>query len=154
MFSAYVSSTAIAETAGYIYIIFSAGVNKALYIGQTRQQLGALGRFSQHISLANSNTFIQRVCAVKGFDSVKLEDVNFFAYRLPDIQCFHGKSRDYREAVEYLVQSEVLNLVCENKIAIPVVSRVVSNPYKRELFVQRASKEIINELQPCLMKLI
>jgi hypothetical protein len=98
----------------------------AAYIGQTNSKLGVLGRYSQHLSYTNSNTFKQRVAAMEKQESVNLGEVFGSFYELPKYKRYTNSSTDYREAVEALVQYNLINSFALSGLG--VVSRVTKNP--------------------------
>ena len=70
-FEVAVSDGAIGTKAGYIYVI-AVPRHRVLYIGQTRNALGAIGRLAQHISQSAGSTLRSRVARHLGFESVDL----------------------------------------------------------------------------------
>ncbi|TLS77931.1 hypothetical protein FE236_02185 [Mariprofundus erugo] len=136
MYSLVLDNGDIAKHAAYIYAIYAEGF-RALYVGQTFSRSGALGRLSQHLSDTSSNTFKQRLCAQFGYATVKVGAVRFFAFKLSEEhESFYLESRDYREAVEMLVQCKVLSELSSRKKNVVVVSRVSSNAYTRLKYIQ------------------
>lgn len=107
-----------------------------MYIGQTFGGRGAIGRLAEHLSLGTGSTFRKRLCQVKNFEDVAIGRVRFAAHRLSDHSVFHDDARDYREAVEVLVQYQLLNELLSRKLALGVVSRVTSNAYTEQDFVK------------------
>ena len=142
---AYVSSTDLGVFAGYIYLIFVPSLPVA-YVGQTRSTYGAIGRFTQHISRTDSNTFLQRVSAILKLEDVVLRDVNFYACRLPNENRFHGASSEYREAIEGSVQISLLRRFEVENVRAPLVSRVRLNAYSSQSDISHIADEIAGEL--------
>jgi hypothetical protein len=125
---AFADSSRIGQPGGYIYLIFAPSVNIA-YVGQTRSAFGPIGRLAQHISNTDSNTFIQRVTTILKLDKAELNNIYFFAAALPAEKKFSESPSEFREAVEGLVQSLLLNLIAKKNPKAILISRVRLNAY-------------------------
>lgn len=138
----------IAKKAPFIYFIFAqvidnqGNVVKALYIGQTLSSLGPMGRLNQHLSDLNFNTFKQRLNTALNYQPNSLKKVHFAAFCLTSRAEFTSNARDYREAIEYLVQQKIINFITSNSIGIVVVSIVRSNNFISQPFVSHEGNEI------------
>ena len=141
MFTAKIYDGRMGNHAPYIYCVLSNQFN-CIYIGQTISQLGSLGRLAQHLSNTNSNTFIQRICSVNNFDEVILNDIDFFASKLPEKTPFLSRATDYREAVEYLINYGVINSLKEKSINLSVISRTKSNAYTKLDSIKKLAENI------------
>jgi hypothetical protein len=95
---------------------------------------GALGRLSQHLSDTNNNTLKQRLSATFKYSDVDPVDVDFFAIRLSPHKTYLD-SREFREAVEHLVQKSAIKFAIDQELQLPVISRTDSNAYVRQQFV-------------------
>jgi hypothetical protein len=124
-----VHDAALPKRAPYVYgILLKLEAASILYIGQTTSWTGALGRLAQHLSETAGATLRQRVeaiCNVTEIDGLSLE---FAAVRLAPQRSFWADEPDYREAVESLVQHQVLNALYERRIPACLISRVDPNP--------------------------
>lgn len=126
-------SSDIGSNCAYIYCITAETPvfkkdHKFLYIGQTRQSLGALGRLAQHLSENYEvNTFRQRVEATSKVNNVQLENIYFYTMPFSPLKVFSTIDSYYREAVESLVQDKVLDWIISSKFNVAVVSRVSNN---------------------------
>lgn len=76
-----------------------------------------------------ANTFQQRVCALFGYEEVALKNVEFAAVPLTDRQELNSDAREYREAVEFLVQQAIIEIVKTEGLRCAVLSRVAAGPY-------------------------
>lgn len=133
-----------------IYGVLETGV--ALYVGQTRGRTGALGRLSQHLSDTPWNTYLQRLSDFYRSEEVRLEKVDLVAIRFAQAKIFEAKSADYREAVEDLVQCNLIDWVIEHKLAIGVVSRTRPNSYSRIQEVQEEANRISETLESWILE--
>lgn len=125
----YLSNIFDGNSKSYIYIWHSSKF-RICYVGQTNGVMGVLGRAYQHLNPNGmSNTLRKRFEQEEG---IKLEEVNdffLFSYCLPTIAEFLSIESSYREAVEYLVQYQLI----EMRTALPyhlkfkIISQVRTN---------------------------
>lgn len=140
-----ITDASIALRKGFVYCVFAPRF-RAAYVGQTCGGFGALGRLGQH--LADGGTFRKRLCENFGYEDVDIGPIVFEAFQLDFAQPeFHERVRDYREAVEAIVQFELLNLLARDR-AVPcvVVSRVALNGYVRASFVRTAASAAVERI--------
>lgn len=143
----------IAKRSQFLYTIYGVFENHAtLYVGQTRAQAGPLGRFTQHLSDTDSNTYLQRLSYLYHYEDVPLERVNFVAVRFTPEKMFQIDSPVYREAVEDLVQRRLINWVAERKLKICIVSRTRPNSYNKLQDVQEEAERISDTLEPWILE--
>lgn len=140
--SARIDDSSIGFPRGYIYLIFSR-VPSALYIGQTRGGLGALGRLSQHLSQTDSNTFLKRVAHRHNLEDATPSDILFLAVDLPRERRFEGRSSEYREAIEGAVHLTFLKQLCHNGLTAPLVSNYRINGYSRHHDIGLLAEDIV-----------
>lgn len=129
----------IAINGAYIYVIYAPGFN-CIYVGQTRGKYGAIGRLAQHISNSYGNTFKQKIQNYFNLEEPSLGHIEFTAYRLPERQEFLSEATDFREAVEYMIQKNLIYLLTSNHMKIGCVSRVKGNTYQKRDFVVQESE--------------
>jgi hypothetical protein len=138
-----VHNGSLARRAPYIYgILLSFDDITILYIGQTISKTGAIGRLAQHLSDTTGATLRQRLQTrydLMEIDGLALE---FAAVRLGEQSSFWTDEPDYREAVEWLVQLELVNAICGRKLPICVISRVESTAYTRVAYVQSEATRV------------
>ena len=135
----------VAARAGYVYLIFAPEL-PVLYVGQTRAFSGALGRLTQHLTNGNHSTFRQRCQHILGLEELDVGPIRFFACDLGRRREFHSDNSTYREAVEYVVQLELLKHVPDMTVHVgPIVSRVAANGYTSLDWVQRAASRLVEQ---------
>lgn len=143
-----IPNIAIARHRGYVYSVYARGLNfSVLYIGQTALREGALGRLSQHLGDGNANTFLQRLRDYEVRANLSLtgfEGVEFATVPLSQRQEFQGKTRSYREAVEYLVQTQLNQH--QRSLGITIISTVRKSGYCDIDFVEREASSVAREL--------
>lgn len=145
---AYVSRCALAGRSAFLYAVREQSVG-ALYIGQTRNPNGALGRLAQHLSWdTDSNTFRRRVLAVFNIDEIEFKNIEILGVPLPDEPKYQNAARDYREAVESLVHDHVLAALTgpEGLAQLCLVSRAYRHPYRNDAELVTLAKRIGNEI--------
>jgi hypothetical protein len=127
-FALHIDDARLAEKAAFIYCIYSPGF-KAIYIGQTYNTFGALGRLTQHLSNTDNSTLRSRLNKLRSIENASLQDIDFFCHRLPKKRRFVNSNSDYREAVEYRVQYAMMNLRNGAHPPIGIISTVRHNAY-------------------------
>ena len=117
----------------------------------TNHRVGTLGRAAQHLDI--KGTFRQRFEEHNGCSINLSEDLILFSFTLPNDKKFHTVERSYREAVEYLVQKDLL--VLKNKLKHPFepVSWVRTNQRISNSEVKKIATEIVFEFSQALNKL-
>ncbi|MBK6709673.1 MAG: hypothetical protein IPG51_04920 [Chloroflexi bacterium] len=138
-----VHDCSIALNGAYIYVIYAPQFN-CIYVGQTRGNYGAMGRLAQHISDSYGNTFKQKVQRYFDLEEPILGHLEFAAYRLPERQEFLSAATDFREAIEYLIQKNLILMTSRIQMKVGCVSRVKSNAYQKQDFI-KAEGEIASE---------
>lgn len=133
-----ISSVSITDPRAYIYAIHSiCNQKKVIYIGQTNQRNGSLGRLSEHLSNGESATFRQRSMDVTGYEpSGNLE---FASFVLPPERAFQSEAKDYREAVEYLVDYGLREFIVNNNLGVLGIARIKKPSYINDKRVQEIS---------------
>lgn len=121
----YVHSSKIAGASPAIYCLVSLQV-RCIYVGQTNSKLGVLGRFAQHLSNSESNTFKQRVFSIYKYEDIELENIRGTYFCLPRENRFLNNATDYRDAVEALTQDKIIPVAAS--MGMSVISRVQKNP--------------------------
>ncbi len=123
----------------YIYIIYSEA-HKALYIGQTNDRHGVIGRFAAHIG--SQGTLRARLMEI-GIDLNSVGDLNLFAYCLPNDARFISLEKTHREGVEYLVQSRLYRARGKTIPAMQIVSNVMPSGAAALPHIQRTAENIV-----------
>ncbi len=144
MLTVTVSNAACGVQSPYIYCLLARAYGCA-YVGQTFSQYGFLGRLSQHLSGTSAATFRRQLTSICRLDASAIDgcEVVGYAARLPNTKQYG--LQDYREAVEFLVQCDLINLLAKSGTAVTVVSRVRGNGYTKLQYIRSASSRISSE---------
>jgi hypothetical protein len=126
----------------FVYAVYSDDL-RVVYIGETFSYMGALGRLAQHLGRGEHATFRKRVCTVFSYEEVELLDIKLFAIPLKPVKLF--SLGDYRRAVEYSVQLEVLDYFTKRN-GPKIISRVKSNGYCSDHRVKKEAKKVVSEI--------
>ena len=132
----------LARPNGYVYAALVVR-ERMVYIGQTRGQHGALGRFSQHLAFTPPGTLRTRVEQVLRTDLVDLGVVEFAAVQLGPHRQFHAAARDHREAIEALCQYELIEWSVSTDNKVGFISRVGLNGYVRNPAVRAEASRLV-----------
>lgn len=124
----------------YLYIWVSKSHNIA-YVGQTNANAGTLGRAAQHVG--RSGTLRQCFENETGLRLEQIQDLTCISYRLPTSKKFTSTESSYREAVEYLVQTGILDI----RAALNPPIRPISN-------VRYSERSPVEEVIQCANKII
>ena len=87
----------------YIYALCSRS-KRVVYIGQTNDPGGVCARLAAHIG--NNGTFRVRLYE-QGWKVEQIDDLELFAFALPEKAAYTSRDEVYREGVEYNVQSRL-----------------------------------------------
>ena len=142
----------IAKRSPFLYTIYGVledrailyGDRATLYVGQTKDKRGPLGRFVQHLA---GSTYLQRLSDLYHYEEVPLGKVDFVAIRFTPEKMFQIDDRVYREAVEGLVQQKLINWVDEQKLEITIVSQTRENSYSKLPSIQEEADRIFSDLE-------
>lgn len=126
----------------YIYIWFSKK-EKLVYVGQTNNYQGVIGRALQHIE-PETGTLYKRVEDF-GYKLTDIEDFVLLSYPLPREKAYLSSDTSYRISVEYLVQKGLIASKIKSKTPYKLISNVTAGQYTDLKSVQNISKEIIND---------
>ncbi|MEK4009405.1 hypothetical protein [Paenibacillus sp. FSL H3-0333] len=105
----------------YIYIILSKSY-RAVYVGETNDRRGTIGRFRAHIG--SYGTFRKRFEERINEDLENIDDLTLLSYLLPSEQLYTSVASTYRQSVEYLVQIKLLERRASLDKAFKVISEV------------------------------
>lgn len=126
----------------YIYIWFSKK-NRLVYVGETNNANGVLGRAIQHIQ-PGSGTLYTKLYE-KGFDLNEIDDFLLLSYPLPRQKRFLSEETSYRISVEYLVQKILIER--RNEVANPFIllSQVTPGAFTGLAKIQHIAEEIVDD---------
>ena len=140
----------IAKRSPFLYTIYGVLEDHAtLYIGQTKDKRGPLGRFVEHLS---GSTYLQRLSDLYHYEEVPLGKVDFVAIKFTPERMFQIDDRVYREAVEGLVQQRLINWVKEQQLEITIVSRTRENAYSKLQDIREEADRISSDLEPWILE--
>lgn len=135
-----VNSSKVAIRKPQIYIICVMKPEPLVYVGQTCQKNGVLGRFYQHMS---GGTLIE---IMKENGICEFEDVSVMAVDLSEYSIFNDVYSRKREALEYLIQREMKAQGCKTVIPFRVVSRVYHNSEVTDQEIQKLAQKIVKNI--------
>lgn len=123
----------------YIYILYSKR-ERRVYVGQTNEQCGVIGRLAGQVSA--KGTFRSRL-RDEGINLDEIADLHVFAYRLPDDPRYINTDRSHREGVEHLVQKRLHALRADVTPTFNIVSNVEYNATADLPYVRRVADSLI-----------
>lgn len=125
---------------GYIYILYTK-THHSLYVGQTNDRSGVVGRLCAHVS--SDGTFRKRLLEREGISLDEVDDLHVFSYCLPKDPRFISVDRTYREGVEYLVQKQLHTVRGRLRPFMRIVSHVEYSDASRFVLVTQTAQEIL-----------
>ncbi len=126
----------------YIYIWFSK-LNGLVYVGETNNIVGVIGRGCQHVT-HGTGTLFKRLYD-KGYDIDEINDFLLLSYPLPREKRFLTEETSYRISVEYLVQKGLVERRRVSSKPYKLLSNVSPGPYTRLKSMQNIAESIIND---------
>lgn len=126
----------------YIYIWFSKSTG-FVYVGETNNIKGVIGRAIQHIT-NDTGTLYNRVYD-KGYDINQIEDFILLSYPLPREKRFTSEETSYRISVEFMVQKKLIEKRIEQEKPYQTVSFVTPGPFIDLAIVQTLSDDIVSD---------
>lgn len=146
-------------TKAYLYFIYIIDDEIGyLYIGETSEARGAMGRLAYHLQYDNQytdnyyqgSTFVKRLIERTYFDNTQdIMNITMICYDLSEVGDFTGDLyKKNREAVEFLVQDEMRERSVIRKNAVPylIVSKVENNSFTRMSKYQELAKQICDNV--------
>ena len=128
----------------YIYIWYSKQ-GRCIYVGQTNEKHGVLGRARSHIG--STGTLRLRVHEKKGASIEEYDDWNLLSYRLPAQKNYTSIESSHRLAVEYLIQVKLLEIRGDLNPPLQIISNVTYSDYCSQPRIIRLAEEIIEEFK-------
>jgi hypothetical protein len=123
----------------YIYILYSLN-QRALYVGQTAERHGVIGRLCGHI--ATDGTLRTRLYE-HGVELNEVDDLTVFAYCLPEDPRYIGIESAYRQGVEFLVQKGLRMGGGPLHLPLRIVSNIAYNDAAAQPMVIRAADQVL-----------
>ena len=137
----YVSDIEIARQKPYIYCICILRPVALVYIGQSGQKRGVLGRFLGHVD--NDGTLIKKLREV-GVSS--FSDIAVVAMDLTEYKIFNDLYSMSREALEFLINSAMKAKGCKAKIPFEVISYVANRSLVHDFKIQEIAEEVTQKI--------
>jgi hypothetical protein len=137
----YLSDTIIAKRKPFLYCICIQKPTAFVYIGQSSQRQGALGRFVQHLD--NEGTLVKRAREVGVTD---FEEITVVAVDLTDYYIFNGLYSRKRDALEFLIHSSMKAKGCKSVIPFEVISYVSNCSLIHDVNIQRISEDVTQKI--------
>lgn len=128
----------------YIYIWFSKST-KLVYVGETNNIHGVVGRANQHVEHSNG-TLYNRIYD-KGYDLDQIDDFVLLSYPLPREKRFVSEETGYRISVEYLVQKKLIGERINCPVKYSLVSNVEPGPYTDLALIQKLAEDIAEDFR-------
>lgn len=149
-YEAMVSSPSIANRHSYIYILYTTiKDNSFLYVGETEERNGVVGRLAGHLNIDPPGTFLAKITE---YSTNEIEDVcgvNVIAFDVSDYQIFSGDvNKTRRRALEYVIHFGMLKYSCTEEVTIPytVISHVQAQErYINDNKIRAISQEILKK---------
>jgi hypothetical protein len=138
----FISSIFNGQNQSYIYIWVSK-TEKLVYVGQTNEKFGTLGRGYSHIQ--TSGTLRCRCEERVGLSLEQIEDLNLFSYPLPNEPEYISIESSYRLAVEYLVQSKLYEKRKELSPTFQIISNISTNERTSNSKVMKIADSIVED---------
>lgn len=141
-----VSQPGASERYPYVYILYTVNPEAFVYVGETEDLNGAIGRLAGHIKLNNPGTFIKKFMENSNYDVSCLKDIHMIAFDISEHEIFTGEiNKTRRRALEYLLHFKILGFSCDDSVKIPYT--VVSHVQTQERFISdRKINDICNEI--------
>jgi hypothetical protein len=143
MIKTYVSKAFVGIEQAYIYLWYSRAF-KIIYVGMTNNRVGTIGRASQHLN-PNGGTLRKRFYQAFGQSIEEVDDLILLSFPLPRKREYFSEESSYREAVEYLVQRELLLRVDSFQPSYKVISWVRGSPRTTNSEVIGLASSIVEE---------
>ena len=126
----------------YLYIWLSK-LAGAVYVGQTNGPTGSLGRGYAHFR--GRGQLRRQLDSKLGVEPEEFNDFQLVSYLLPESQEFIGPETSYREAVEYVVQTNLQLARGRVRPGFRVISWVRANDRVSDLQVQLLARHISDD---------
>jgi hypothetical protein len=138
----FISSIFNGTNQAFIYIWLSKS-EKMVYVGQTNQRYGTLGRGYSHVQ--STGTLRCRCRERIGLNLEDIDDLYLFTFPLPNSNEFISTESAFRLATEYLVQIGLNKLKKDITPSFVVISNVMTTDNVNNHQVKQISKKIINQ---------
>lgn len=142
----------------YVFSVYSRSRSLgAVYVGQTNDARGPLSRLSGHLSAVERDdgsivgTLASRIEALLHLSLYEVRRWCCDFYALPRERAYEGRSTEFREGVEYLVDKGLRRLLVSAGVGAVVVSQVRFNRATRVTEVRGVAQDILGEVESTLI---
>lgn len=118
-----------------------------VYVGQTLDKRGVMGRWVDHLSRRESSSFFCRLSDIDEDAFDRIADLRILAWDLGDNRSFATVETSHREAVEYLVQKELWTFCGDLDPWLKPISKVRASAAVERDFVRDKAGEIVAEFR-------
>lgn len=151
IYEAMVSSPCIANRHSFIYILYTTvHENSFLYVGETEECNGAIGRLSGHLNCDPPGTFLSKIIEYSTCQVDEVGKIYVIAFDVSEYQIFSGDiNKTKRRALEYVIHFEMLKYSCADEVTIPytVISHVQAQErYINDSRIRAISQEILKRV--------
>jgi hypothetical protein len=141
-----VGSVSVSRCRPYVYLGFSCAEH-IVYVGQTLDKRGFLGRWTDHLARRDRSSFFCRLAEHDEDAFDRITDLRVLAWDLGDNRPFATIETSHREAVEYLVQKELWGFCGELDPWLRPISKVRASAAVERDFVRDKAAEIVTEFR-------
>jgi hypothetical protein len=140
----FISTIFNGSSQAYIYIWISK-TERFIYVGQTNERFGTLGRCLSHIQ--PNGTLRMRCLERVGLELELINDLHLVSFLLPPTSDFISNNSSFRLAVEYLVQTGLHEAKKDVSPSFQIISNICTTSYVMNSTVIKVAKEIINDFK-------
>lgn len=135
----YISNTEVALRKPFLYFIAIIKPLPLLYVGQTCQRQGVIGRLTQHLD--DDGTLRKRAidAGIADFETVSVFILDLTSYK--EFNELHNRKRD---ALEYLMHCDMKAKGCKANQPFEVISNVRYNSLTLDFKLQKLSRELVD----------
>ena len=137
----YINNLEISRQKPCIYCICILSPTALVYIGQSAEKRGVLGRITNH--LCSDGTLMKRVQDVGVLD---FQNINVVAVDLTDYKIFDDLYSGKRNALEFWVNSRMKAKGCKSLIPFEVISHVANSSWIHDFKIQEIAEEVTQKI--------
>ncbi|MFY0697658.1 MAG: GIY-YIG nuclease family protein [Balneola sp.] len=140
MLKSYIHNIHNGVDTAYIYIWLSKK-HKLVYVGMTNSFAGSIGRANGHFN--RRGTLRKRFQQYKGYGIEKVDDLILLSFPLPKKKKYTTVETSYREAIEVIVQKELLKIRGTFNPTFDVISWVRDSSRTNNFEVKKLATQIV-----------
>lgn len=139
-----ISEPGVSEKKPYVYVIYTTEPEGYVYVGETEDRNGAIGRLAGHIKVYSPGTFISRYIENSMESVSELKDIKMIAFDIGEYEIFSGDiNKTKRRALEYLLHYSLLEYSSSMEVFIPY--NVISFVQAQERYINDKNIRMISE---------